>query len=71
MVDFRGNELKVGDIVAYYNRTSTSGGYMTEGRIIGFCKRGVYECAELVPNKGTTDMWWYHTVLSSTKLIKL
>ena len=44
MKDFRGKELKEGDIVAFFECTSTRAGRLIEAQVVGSCKRGGYVC---------------------------
>ena len=47
MKDFRGKELKEGDIVAFFECTSTRAGRLIEAQVIGSCKRGGYDCVKM------------------------
>ena len=47
MKDFRGKELKEGDIVAFFECTSTRSGRLIEAQVVGSCKRGGYVCVEM------------------------
>lgn len=47
MKDFRGKELKEGDIVVFFECTSTSAGRLIEAQVVGSCKRGRYDCVKM------------------------
>lgn len=47
MKDFRGKELNEGDIVAFFECTSTRAGRLIEARVVGSCKRSGYTCVEM------------------------
>lgn len=47
MKDFRGKELKEGDIVVFFECTSTRAGRLIEAQVVGSCKRGGYDCVEM------------------------
>jgi hypothetical protein len=47
MKDFRGKELKEGDIVAFFECTSTRAGRFIEAKVVGSCKRGGYNCVKM------------------------
>ena len=47
MKDFRGKEIKEGDIVVFFKYTSTRAGRLIEAQVVGSCKRGGYDCVEM------------------------
>lgn len=51
MKDFRGKELKEGDVVCFFQSTSTSCGVFVEAVVVGFCNRGGYSCVKMQVGK--------------------
>lgn len=41
------DEFKAGDIVVFFECTSTRAGRLIEAQVVGSCKRGGYDCVEM------------------------